>query len=99
MVLTYKQLLRLQFPLYLLPHDNWSFSDGLLFLDGKVVDDSNMEGNTLGVRRLQTPFEDIFPLKSQVDSFQGLLKQTKNTFIDLHLKIYYVTGQKRHNII
>ena len=82
MVLTYKQLLRLQFPLYLLPHDNWSFSDGLLFLDGKVVDDSNMEGNTLGVRRLQTPFEDIFPLKSQVDSFQGLLKQTKNTFID-----------------
>jgi len=44
-------LLKLDFPLYILPHDNWSFADGLLFLDGQIVDDRNMEGNTLGKRR------------------------------------------------
>jgi hypothetical protein len=82
MVITYKHLLKLEFPIYILPHDDWSFSDGLLFLDGKVVDDTNMEGNTIGKRRLQTPFTDLFPLRSQLDSFQGLLKQNKNTFID-----------------
>ena len=79
MVITYKHLLKLEFPIYILPHDDWSFSDGLLFLDGKVVDDTNMEGNTIGKRRLQTPFTDLFPLKSQLDSFQGLLKQKVKT--------------------
>jgi len=82
MVITYKSLLKLDFPLYILPHDNWSFADGLLFLDGQIVDDRNMEGNTLGKRRLQTAFRDLYPLRSQIESFQGMLKQNVKTFID-----------------
>ena len=81
MIITYKKLKRIQFPVYLLPHENWSFSDGLMFMDRKVVDDQNQEGLSLGKRRLMTPHE-LFPLKSSVDSLQGLLKQTVKTFID-----------------
>lgn len=82
MVLTYKSIEKLDFPLYIIPHDNWSFQDGILFMDGQVVDDRNMEGNTLGIRRLQTAFKNLYPLRSQIDSFQGVLKQNVNTFID-----------------
>ena len=81
MIITYKKLKQIQFPVYLLPHEDWSFSDGLMFMDRKVVDDRNQEGSSLGKRRLMTP-HDLFPLKSSVDSLQGLLKQTVKTFID-----------------
>ena len=81
MIITYKKLKQIEFPVYLLPHEDWSFSDGLMFMDRKVVDDRNQEGSSLGKRRLMTP-HDLFPLKSSVDSLQGLLKQTVKTFID-----------------
>lgn len=81
MVITYKKLKNIKFPVYLLPHENWSFSDGLMFLDGKVVDDRNQLDSSLGRRRLLTPHE-LFPLKNSVDSMQGLLKQNVKTFID-----------------
>ena len=81
MIITYKKLKNIQFPVYLLPHENWSFSDGLMFLEGKVVDDRNQGAETIGRRRLFTP-HDLFPLKNSVDSIQGLLKQTVKTFID-----------------
>ena len=53
-----------------------------MFMDGRVVDDRNMKGDTLGVRRLQTSYPAMFPLKRQIDSFNGLLKQNQKTFID-----------------
>ena len=82
MVITLKDVKNVEFPIYVLPHEDWSFSDGLMFMDGKVVDDRNMKGDTLGVRRLQTSYPSMFPLKRQIDSFNGLLKQSQKTFID-----------------
>ena len=41
-----------------------------------------MKGKTLGRRRLQTPFKELFPLKAAVTDKTGLLKHTKNIFID-----------------
>lgn len=82
MVITRKQLNRIKFPVYVLPNSNWSRSDGLLYLDDKLLDDTNMPGETLGVRRLQSPMKGFFPLKKKIDSFIGLLKQDTNTFID-----------------
>lgn len=82
MVITLKGVRNVEFPVYILPHDDWSFSDGLMFMDGRVVDDRNMKGDTLGVRRLQTSYPAMFPLKRQIDSFNGLLKQNQKTFID-----------------
>tara|TARA_B110000977_G_scaffold45963_1_gene62436 strand:- start:9470 stop:9961 length:492 start_codon:yes stop_codon:yes gene_type:complete len=80
-VITYKQLQSLEFPLYVLPHDNWECSDGLLFIDGRVVDDKNQGGVSLGQRRLQTPHP-VLPLSKQLNSIQGILKQTSRTFVD-----------------
>lgn len=82
MVITLKDVKNVEFPVYILPHEDWSFSDGLMFMDGRVVDDRNMKGDTLGVRRLQTSYPSMFPLKRQIDSFNGLLKQNQKTFID-----------------
>ena len=94
MIITYKKLKNIQFPVYLLPHENWSFSDGLMFLEGKVVDDRNQEADTIGRRRLFTP-HDIFPLKNSVDSIQGLLKQTVKTFIDTSGRPFIYEKTKR----
>lgn len=82
MVITLKEIKNVEFPVYVLPHQDWSFSDGLMFLDGRVVDDRNMKGKTLGIRRLQTSYPSMLPLRRQIDSFNGLLKQNQNTFID-----------------
>lgn len=82
MIVTYKEVSRLTFPVYLLPSSNWQTIDGLLYLDGLLVDDRNMPGKTLGTRRLQTPFEELLPLKKCIESYVGIIKQTENTFID-----------------
>ena len=94
MIITYKKLKTIQFPVYLLPHENWSFSDGLMFLEGKVVDDRNQGAETIGRRRLFTP-HDLFPLKNSVDSIQGLLKQTVKTFIDTSGRPFIYEKTKR----
>ena len=82
MIITFSSLDKVAWPIYLLPHEDWSFSDGLMFFEGVVVDDRNMEGETLGVRRLQTTYPSLWPLKRQVDTMQGMLKQNTKCFID-----------------
>ena len=54
MVITYRQFKNLDFPLFILGSSNWELVDGLLLLDGELLDDKNMPGDTLGVRRLLT---------------------------------------------
>ena len=41
-----------------------------------------MPGGTLGIRRVQTPFTELLPLRRSLISHVGLLKQTKKNFID-----------------
>ena len=82
MVITYKNFGHVAFPAFPLPSSNWEEQDGLLFLENKLLDDKNMKGKTLGMRRLQTPFKELFPLKAAVTDFTGLIKHTKNIFID-----------------
>ena len=84
MVIQYKSINKVRFPVYSMPSSNWNRQDGLLFLDGQIVDDRNMSGDSLGIRRLQTPHKNLFPLRYQIDNFRGLLKANKNTFIDTH---------------
>ena len=82
MVITYKTLHKLSFPVYLIYTENWERVDGLLFLEGKCVDDRNQPGATLGIRRIQTPHPDLYPLKKAVTSHNGILKQSTKYFID-----------------
>ena len=55
-VLNYKQVLRnVAFPVYIIASEEVVYEDGLLFLNGKVIDDRNQVGDTIGKRRLTTP--------------------------------------------
>lgn len=82
MVITHKTLHKVRFPVYALPSGNWDKADGLLFLDGKLVDDKNMPGDSLGIRRIQTPHKELHSLRKQIISHQGILKQKWKHFID-----------------
>ena len=77
-VITYRSLSKIKFPVYLLPSDNVFAEDGVVYVDGQVVDDRNMPGSTLGIRRLQSPFRNLVPLKKCVNSFNGVIKNRGN---------------------
>jgi hypothetical protein len=53
--LTYKEVGLINFPIFPIPSDEITWEDGLVRIEEKVVDDLNMIGNTVGLRRLQTP--------------------------------------------
>ena len=87
MVVTYKTVKNIEFPVYEVYSENWDYSDGLARIDTEIVDDRNQPGSTLGVRRLQTPHRNLYPLKKQLD-YRGLLKSSVKTFIDSHGKLF-----------
>lgn len=82
MIITYRQFTKLKFPVFILPSSNWEFVDGLLFVDGLVVDDRNMGGDSLGMRRLQTPYRNILTLKQAANNSIELIKSYERFFID-----------------
>lgn len=82
MVVTYSNLHKVEFPVFPIGSSNWTFTDGLLYLDNELLDDKNMSGKTLGARRIQTPFHSLYTLKKCIETPVGILKQTKNTYID-----------------
>ena len=82
MIITYRDVQHVTFPVYQIPSNNWTYSDGLLFVDDLLVDDTNQPGETLGLRRLQTPFRDIMRLNRALINHVGVIKQTNKTFID-----------------
>lgn len=82
MVISFRSLKKIEFPVYPLPSSNWDIQDGLLFLDGQLLDDKNMQGDTLGLRRLRTPHRELLPLKKQLDTITAMVKQKNNCFID-----------------
>ena len=82
MIVTYKTVPRITFPVFILPSSNWEERDGLLYLDNRVIDDRNMTGATIGIRRIQTPLKDLMPIRGSIDSLIGLLKHSDKSFID-----------------
>ena len=82
MIVTYRQISQIKFPIFKLPSGNWYRTDGLLFLDGEILDDKNQVGETLGARRLQTPHENLMRLNSMISTHRGLIKEGHKMFID-----------------
>jgi hypothetical protein len=73
----------LTFPLFILPQDtDIEEIDGILFADGKCLDDKNTAGSTLGKRRLRTPYPNIYPLNKAVHDIPSLLKSSAKRFIN-----------------
>jgi len=88
MSLTYKTINRATFPVYLLPSDNYHIQDGLVYIDNALIDDRNMPGKTLGLRRLQTPQQGLRKLPRAVNDLTGVLKQHTKHFIDSNGAIF-----------
>lgn len=82
MVITYKNISKVSFPVFYLPNSKWREEDGILFLDEKVLDDRNMAGETLGIRRMQTPLKNLVPIKRSYDDLREIIKSKHNIFID-----------------
>ena len=44
MIVTYKDVQCVTFPVFKITGSNWTYSDGLLFLENQLLDDKNMSG-------------------------------------------------------
>lgn len=82
MILTFKRFPKVKFPLFLLGSDNWFEVDGVLFLNDLVVDEKNMPGKTLGIRRVQSRRKDLFPLNKAIFTLSDLIQAKAKIFID-----------------
>lgn len=80
-LLTYKKVLKLDFPVYKFPSEDYYFRDGLLIVNDKVVDDRNQAGKTLGQRRLQTPHK-LARLAGAYQEFIDLVRDNPPVMID-----------------
>lgn len=81
--ITYQSIHLIQFPIYPINSDNLDWTDGLVYLDGDILDDTNQLGKTLGQRRLQTPFMGLYTLKNMGRDYLSLLHgRTGQYYID-----------------
>lgn len=79
---TVKSINSIKFPVYSIPSTDWYTQDGILFLEGKAIDDKNMPGTTLGIRRLQCQRSDLLKLKKAYLDYVAMLSSKKTIFID-----------------
>ena len=84
----------IRFPVYVVHTDDVLTRDGLLWCDGKVIDDKNIEGNSLGERRLRSPIKHLYDLKYQIDDFGGLIKHRGRFYIDSNGKFFIYEKSK-----
>ena len=73
---------KIEFPVFVLHTDNIEFIDGILWIDNQVLDDNNMSGKNLGVRRLQSPMKSLYPLKYMLENEADLLQHQGSFYID-----------------
>lgn len=88
MALTYQNLTNLKFPVYPLRSNNWTILDGVVFVEGLVVDERNMPGKSLGIRRAQSGRRDLYKLRKPIIDFPSMLKSHAPAFIDSKGKVF-----------
>ena len=72
----------IRWPIYVLHSDEIEEQDGLLFCDTQIVDDKNMTGDSLGLRRLQTPHKNLYRLKVMIETFTDFVHHKGQFYID-----------------
>lgn len=78
------------FPLFILPKDSLiDERDGIIFLDGECLDDTNVQHDRLGVRRLRSSYPNKFKLIKAVHDIPSMLKSSGKRFIDSKGDIFY----------
>lgn len=92
--LNYKQILRnVKFPVYIISSEEIRYEDGLLFLNGRVVDDRNQKGDTIGKRRLTTEHK-VAALGKICFTFIEMLDSKANKFIDSSGRAFFYRKSK-----
>lgn len=92
--LNYKQILRnVKFPVYIITSEEVRYEDGLLFLNGRVVDDRNQSGDTIGKRRLATEHK-VASLGKICFTYIEMLESKANKFIDSKGKAFFYRKSK-----
>ena len=98
----HEEKMKILYPIYILSEEPEEI-DGLLLIADQVVDDKNMPGKTLGMRRLQTPMKSKYPLRYQLDDEVAMMKHRGKHFIDSNGIYWYdekttTTALKYHKI-
>ncbi len=87
------------FPIYVLHTDDVVLRDGILWCDGDVVDDKNVSGETIGVRRLSTPYKNLYNLKIMIEDFPSLFKHRGKYYVDSTGKFFVYEKSKVVDLI
>ena len=72
----------INFPVFVVHTDNIELIDGILWIDNQVLDDRNMKGETLGIRRLQSPMKSLYPLKYMIQDEAEMIKHQGRQYKD-----------------
>ena len=89
MAITYRNLNNVVFPVYPIRETDWYEKDGVVFIGNEILDDKNIEENTLGKRRLKTPHKNLYKLQKAIVSIVGIIKQdTIKNYIDTNGNIF-----------
>lgn len=75
-------LSKVQFPIFAIHTDNVELIDGILWIEDEVLDDRNMPGATLGIRRLQTPMKSLYSLRLMLSDQVSVFKRIGKFYID-----------------
>lgn len=79
---TIENIKEINFPVYRISNLNYHVSDGIVFTDEqKVLDDRNMPGKTLGIRRLQSQRSDLRQLRMAAFDEKGLLSMKGSPYL------------------
>ena len=73
---------KIEFPVFVLHTDNIEFIDGILWIDNQVLDDKNMSGKNLGIRRLQSPMKSLYSLNYMLNDEAAILHHQGKFYID-----------------
>jgi len=72
----------IKFPVYVIGTEDIETIDNVIFAEGRVVDDKNVSGKTIGKRRLETDLPNLYPLRYMIKSKVGLVKHRGYIYID-----------------
>jgi hypothetical protein len=79
--INWKYIKNVAFPVFKLRSSEVHYYRGVLYIENKIIDDRNLEGDTLGKRRLKILEEEKYYLKGAALDFVGLLQANHRHFI------------------
>lgn len=96
---TIDQIKKLRFPLYALPSNNFDVIDNICFVDGAPVDDLNMKGESIGIRRRQSKRKDLYKLRNPKFCIKDVINSKQKFFISSCGQMFQYEKTRFENII